>query len=109
MAKTIEFTYDGKDYLLEFTRNTVAEMERRGFKIADIEDKPMNALPQLFAGAFLANNRGTKSHVVDKIFKAMPDKEQLFLALGEMYQEAMDSLMDEPEEETGNLNWSQSW
>ena len=31
MAKQLIFTYDGKDYTLEFTRRTVAEMEKKGF------------------------------------------------------------------------------
>ena len=54
MNKQLRFTYDGKDYCLEYTRRSVEMMEKRGFIASDITDKPMTALPALFAGAFLA-------------------------------------------------------
>ena len=53
MAKRLEFTYGGKTYTLEFTRRTVAQMERNGFVASDVETKPMTTLPALFEGAFL--------------------------------------------------------
>ena len=109
MAKTITLTYDGREYLLEYTRTTVAEMERRGFRASDIEDKPMLTLPALFSGAFLAHHRGTKANVIDAIYKHIPEKEKFILALGEMYNEPLESLMEDPSEEEGNAAWSQSW
>lgn len=33
MAKQLNFTYDGKDYTLEFTRRTVAEWRRRALSL----------------------------------------------------------------------------
>ena len=33
MAKTINFTYEGKDYTLEFTRRTIRQMEDEGFVV----------------------------------------------------------------------------
>ena len=30
-AKQLKFTYNDKEYTLEFTRRTVAEMEKKGF------------------------------------------------------------------------------
>ena len=109
MAKTITLTFDGKEYTLEFTRSTIAEMERRGFRATDIESKPMTTLPTLFAGAFLAHHRGIKSHVVDAIFNKIPNKQEFILALGEMYNEPLESLTEDPAEDEGNAEWSQNW
>ena len=52
MAKQIKFEYKGKDYCLEYTRETVKQMERDGFKTENLLSKPMLTLPLLFAGAF---------------------------------------------------------
>jgi len=109
MAKTITLTFDGKEYTLEFTRSTIAEMERRGFRAGDIEDKPMLTLPALFSGAFLAHHRGIKANVVDAIFNKIPDKQQFIQALGEMYNEPLEALIDDPADDEGNAQWSQNW
>ena len=53
MAKQLTFTFEDKEYTLEFTRKTVTEMEKRGFVAAEVEHKPMSTLPALFEGAFL--------------------------------------------------------
>ena len=60
MAKTINFTYEGKDYTLEFTRRTIRQMEDEGFVARNIDDRPMTLLPALFAGAFKAHHRFVK-------------------------------------------------
>ena len=51
MAKTINFTFEGTDYTLEYTRASVAALEKQGFNIGDISDKPLTTLPALFAKA----------------------------------------------------------
>ena len=84
MAKQIIFTYEGKDYTLEYTRRTVQQMEAEGFVGEDVEKRPMTLLPALFAGAFKAHHRFVKQEVIDKIFAAMPDKETLIGKLSEM-------------------------
>ena len=109
MAKTITLTYEGKEYTLEFTRTTIAEMERRGFRATDIEAKPMLTLPALFSGAFLAHHRNVKANVVDAIFSKIPNKQDFIMALGEMYNEPLESLTEDPEEAEGNAEWSQNW
>ena len=109
MSKQLRFTYDGKDYCLEYTRKSVEKMERNGFKASDIEDKPMTTLPALFAGAFLHNHPYTKQDVVDKIFAKMPNKGELIGKLAEMYNEPIMTLIDEPDESEGNVDWTASW
>lgn len=109
MSKQLSFTYDDKEYCLEFTRKSVEQMERSGFNANDINDKPMTVLPALFTGAFLANHRFTKQDVIDKIFSKMTNKGELISKLAEMYNEPIMSLVDEPEENEGNVSWTASW
>lgn len=109
MAKQIIFSYEGKDYTLEYTRRTIQQMEAEGFVANDIEKRPMTLLPALFAGAFKAHHRFVKQEDIDKIFAGMPDKESLIGKLAEMYNEPIMYLMDEPDEKTGNVEWVTSW
>jgi len=109
MAKTLEFTYKGKDYVLEYTRKSVQEMEKRGFVAADADTKPMTVLPMMFEGAFLAHHRFEKKEVIDEIFSKMSDKENLIAKLAEMYNEPIMTLLDEPNEKEGNVNWTVNW
>lgn len=106
MAKTLIFTYKGNDYTLEFTRRTIQQMERSGFVASDIDNKPMTTLPALFAGAFLAHHRFEKREVIDDIYAHMPNKEELIGKLAEMYNEPIMSLMEEPEDKSGNVEWT---
>lgn len=110
MAKTltIKDPTTGAAYTLEYTRKTVEMMEKQGFNINDVENKPMTMLPALFAGAFLAHHRFVKRDVIDGIFRRLNRKDELIGVLGEMYSEPLLSLLDEPdqtEDEMGNLGW----
>ena len=109
MAKQLTFTYDDKEYTLEFTRRTVSEMEKKGFIASEITDKPMTTLPALFAGAFLAHHRFVKQETIDAIFSKMVNKEDLVGKLAEMYNEPIMALIEEPEEDEGNVNWTATW
>lgn len=107
MAKQLTFSYNGKDYTLEYTRNSVRQMEREGFVAGDIETKPMTILPALFAGAFLAHHRFEKKAVIDEIYNKLENKQLLIERLAEMYNEPISSLLEEPEE--GNVEWTPNW
>jgi hypothetical protein len=109
MSKQLRFTYEDKDYVLEFTRKTVTEMERKGFIASEVENKPMSTLPALFAGAFLAHHRFVKQDVIDNIFSKMKNKEELIGKLAEMYNEPIMALVEEPADSKGNLEWTTSW
>ena len=109
MAKQLVFTFEDKEYTLEFTRRTVAEMERKGFIASEITDKPMSTLPVLFAGAFLAHHRFVKQDVIETIYSKLTKKEDLIGKLAEMYNEPIMSLVEEPEEDKGNVNWTATW
>jgi hypothetical protein len=109
MAKQLIFTFEDKEYTLEFNRRTVAEMEKKGFIASEIIDKPMTCLPTLFAGAFLAHHKFIKQETIEKIYSKLTKKEDLIGKLAEMYNEPIMALVEEPEEDKGNVNWTATW
>ena len=109
MNKQLKFTYQDKEYTLEYTRRSVEQMERNGFIATDIENKPMTVLPALFRGAFLANHRFVKTEIIDEIYSKMTNKADLIGKLSEMYNEPIKALVEDPEESEGNLDWTASW
>ena len=111
MAKTMTITgLDGHQFTLEYTRKTVEMMERSGFVLDEVAEKPMTMLPTLFAGAFLAHHRGVKRDAIEAIYKKMPNKDKLIPVLVEMYNEPVAALMEEPEEgDEGNMSWTANW
>lgn len=109
MAKTINLEFKGVSYTLEFTRKSIEILEKRGFKITDIQEKPVSTFPMLFAGAFIAHHKFAKPEIIEEIFSKLKNKEELLGKLAEMYNEPILAMMDEPEESEGNLDWGTSW
>ena len=103
MGKQLNFEYNKKEYTLEYTRESVKQMEREGFVASDIVEKPMLTLPKLFAGAFKAHHRfDTKQKQIDEIFELFSNKQALVEKLAEMYAEPMETLMDNDNIDAGN-------
>ena len=85
MAKQLNFEYNGKEYTLEYTRESVKQMEREGFVASDIVAKPMLTLPKLFSGAFKAHHRfDVKQKQIDEIFDLFKNKNALVEKLAEI-------------------------
>ena len=101
----LKVEYNGKNYELGFTRNTVVAMERQGFNVNEIGNKPMTMLPMFWQGAFAAYNKGVKRALMDEIYDNIRDKSGLISALTELYAETLNTLTDEPEDEKGNATW----
>lgn len=107
MANKITFTYEGKEYVLEYTRKSVEEMERRGFVAEDVLTKPLTVLPDLFAGAFIVNHRFTKRKLINEIFSKIDDKGGLVNTLAEMYSLVIDEFVEELEKRNKDVTWKQ--
>lgn len=106
MAKQLTFEHKGKVYTLEYTRESIKQMEREGFIASDIMIKPMNTLPKLFAGAFKANHRfDVKQKQIDEMFTLFKNKSALVEKLAEMYAEPMETLMDDEVDEGNAIVW----
>ena len=109
MAKTITITYNDHDYLLEYTRKSVEQMEKQGFNISEVESKLVSSLPAIFAGAFIAHHPNVRRSLTDEIYYATKNKEELIQCLAEMYSEPLEALMADPEGDEGNATWGASW
>ena len=101
----INLTYDGKEYTLEFNRQSVKTMEAQGFVLDEISTKPMSMIPMMFYGAFYKNHRGVKRAVVDEMYEAIGGKSELLQVLIEMYAETLATLTDDTED-AGNVSWA---
>lgn len=91
MEKTLNFTIDGKEYKLAFTRSTIIRTEDLGFNIALIYDKPIKSLTLLWRGAFLANHSSLPNEEIEALFEKI-DKEGLMDALIDIYKAPVESL-----------------
>ena len=105
--KKIKLTYDGKDYTLEYTRQTISQLENRGFIAADFAEKPATMLPLAFKGAFLKNHKFVKDETIEEIFNHIKDKQGLIAQLSTMLVECYETLMNdtEVEDDKGNAVW----
>ena len=103
----INLTYDKKEYVLEYNRQSVKVMESQGFVLEELTAKPMTMIPMLFSGAFIKNHsgkNGVKRKLVDEIFDNLDDKSAFVEALMEMYSETLSVLTEDSGE--GNVTWA---
>ena len=108
--KEISFEHGGKEYTLCFTRKTVDTLADRGFDLDKGSGYMPKMLPMFFYGAFLAKHPMIKQRETDKILKVFTKKTQLWGMLGEMYSDAVNTLLGEPEDgDEGNVVWTANW
>ena len=103
MAK-IALTHENKEYVLEYNRASVRQMEGQGFVLDEITSKPVTMIPMLFEGAFIKNCRGTKRKTISDIYDAIGDKTAFIEALMEMYVDTLSTLTEDNAE--GNVSWA---
>lgn len=107
MTKTITVTYKDNKYTLEYTRETVARLERIGVNIDDVDSKPVTTITPFVYAAFAKHNKNIKESLVDEIYRSIPDKVGFINALKELYADTISYLIDEPEEGAeGNATWT---
>ena len=104
----INFDYEGRHYCLEYTRDTIKQMEGAGFRMNDIGDMPATRIEQLWQGAFLAHHRKTSLNIIKDMFYEMTDREELMKVLATMYNNTLSYLMPDNEENPGNVKWTAS-
>ena len=94
----IVFEHKGTQYTLEYSRDSIKQLERAGFSIDEASSKPISSLMTLFKGAFIAHHPRTSQAVIDEIWENLADKDGLFDALASLYNEPIEALMKEPDE-----------
>ena len=102
----INFDYNGKHYCLEYTLDTIKQMEAAGFSMNDFDDRPATRIEQLWNGAFLANCRGVSSNIKAELYRKMKDKDGLLKALSDMYNNTLNNLLPATEDDSGNVEWT---
>lgn len=105
MNTKITVNYEGKDYILEYDRDSIEMMEKRGFVVSELSTRPMMMLPIAFQGLFYKNHKNVKNIVIDNIYDKLKDKEKLLETIGTMLSETYDTLFEENEDDEGNLDW----
>lgn len=106
MNKKIEFTYKGKDYVLEYNRNAIRLMESQGFNADKFTEQPMTMVELAFEGAFVKNHAKTTRAEVEEIYSLFKNKRDLINQLIVMIQETYSTLFDDNEEDDSkNIEW----
>ena len=106
MAKKVTVPYNGKKYVLEFTRATAAMIEKSGFSIDELTVKPNVMIPLLVQGAFVANHRDTKPATIDKIYNGLGKQSDFIIALRDCYIDTTSTLFGSVEDgEEKNAGW----
>ena len=110
-SKKIRVTYKEKDYTLEYTRATVQQMERGGFRLDDLDVMPVTMVMLLVRGAFLAHHPSMKAKNVEEFYyDFVRCKDEFVSRLAEMYSETRDVLFEEKDEDDAkNPNWEANW
>ena len=104
MNTKIEFDKDTEHYVLEYSRESIALMEKQGFSISELTTKPMIMLPLAFEGLFYKNHRKVTKKFVDDIYEQFKNKDKLMETIGIMLEESYSSLTDEGDSK-GNIEW----
>lgn len=107
--KEITFEFEGATFTLAYSRKTTQIMAQQGFKTNMLTDAPALGVPMLFKGAFLVHHRGIKSDLVDKIYEALENKDELLSALIEMYSDPINALFEDSDDATKKVGWKQNF
>lgn len=106
MSKKIEFEYEDKKYVLEYSRDAIRIMEKQGFDLNQFVEKPMLMMDLAFQGAFIKNHRNTKAIKVEEIYEVIEDKQGLAQNLIEMIQDTYNDLFETKETKEGKkVQW----
>lgn len=107
MSKQINFEFEGKEYTLEYTLRTAGNANEDGFVLEELGNKPALMIPKLVYWAFNRHHKGLTRKQVEEIYKeAITHKTAFITALAELYAEAVNTLVDDEEDDKGNANWT---
>ncbi len=108
MSKQISFEYEKKQYTLEYTLKTAGQANDDGFVLDQLGDKPALMIPKLVYWAFVRHQKWITRKQAEDIYGWIKDKQGFISALAEMYAEAVNALIDDDEDNSGNANWTLS-
>lgn len=105
----IEFEWDGKKIVLEYTADSLRKMVKRGFDITKAEEELLILVETLFCGAFIANHDDIKETERRAIYKEICENSEdedgksdsIDNVIIQMFSEAIDELNSH----RGNVKW----
>ena len=104
--KKIKISYDDTEYVLEFTPDSLKQMERNGFNFTKMNDYILTAPEELFYGAFITNHKrvpqAKRKEIWDSLCNQNENGEYLTDVIGDMISEAITELNTHQ----GNVAWS---
>ena len=101
----IKVTYKNAEYRLEYNRESIIWMEKEGLNLKNTAAFVTN-ITLLFQGAFRMNHSDVDDSIMDEIFQAIPDKKELFTALGKMYSQVIkDTVIADDKTKAKNVSW----
>ena len=93
--KPIRLNYDGKEYILEYSRETVAKAESDGFLFAQVDEYPLTGVSNLFYYAFLKNHPDMTKEEADKILESLGGLNgEEIMRLGQLYQIPIETVLN---------------
>ena len=102
----IVFEYEGVPYTLEFTPDSLKQMERSGFNFSKMEDTILTTPEKLFYGAFLANHKRVSPQLREEIWKNLCEEDENGEGLSEVIGKMMSEAITELNSHSGNVKWS---
>lgn len=106
MGKKIGFNYEGKNYKLEYNRESIKLMEKQGFSVDKFVDQPFTMVELAFEGAFIMHHPKMTKAEANKIYQLFENKKELVNGLISMIQETYSSLFEESnDDESKKIEW----
>jgi hypothetical protein len=101
----IEFDWNGKHIVLEYTADSLRKMEKRGFDVSEADKRLLSLGEDLFCGAFIENHDDIKEKERRELYKEISasdeDGNEIDAALAEMFSEAIEEIQSH----RGNVKW----
>lgn len=102
----IKVIFEGKEYKLGFTAETVADAQADGLVVQELAEKPNVMIPLLVYHAGRAHNKKFKRRVATNLYKDIRDKDVFLEALLDEYAAVVSALFEDNEQ--GNATWTQA-
>lgn len=103
----VQFTADGKEYTLAFSRKSAARLEQMGFSMDRLAAGELITQAQLlFYGAFAKNHPRMTKRDSDTLWDRIANTEDLIAVLYELYLDVANEFIGEEDDESKNVTWT---
>lgn len=94
-TKPIRLNYNDNEYILEYSRETVAQAEGNGFLFAQVDEFPLTGVSNLFYYSFLKNHPDMTKEETDRILTELGGLNgDEIMRLGQLYQAPLETVLN---------------